>query len=52
MRWSGKAHGGCWVHKTANVLDSLPKSAQPGAKKAVQDIYNAEDRDHAKAGLP
>ncbi|MFM9700150.1 IS256 family transposase [Streptomyces europaeiscabiei] len=37
----------CWVHKTANVLDSLPKSAQPAAKKALQDIYNAEDRDHA-----
>ncbi|WP_326625011.1 MULTISPECIES: IS256 family transposase [unclassified Streptomyces] len=41
----------CWVHKTANVLDSLPKSAQPGAKKAVQDIYNAEDRDHAEAAI-
>jgi putative transposase len=37
----------CWVHKTANVLDAMPKSAQPGAKKAIQDIYNAEDRDHA-----
>ncbi|MEV5145132.1 IS256 family transposase [Streptomyces sp. NPDC052727] len=37
----------CWVHKTANVLDALPKSAQPGAKKAIQDIYNAEDREHA-----
>ncbi|MEU8710737.1 IS256 family transposase [Streptomyces sp. NPDC048663] len=37
----------CWVHKTANVLDAIPKSAQPGAKKAIQDIYNAEDRDHA-----
>ncbi|WP_246113739.1 IS256 family transposase [Streptomyces montanus] len=37
----------CWVHKTANVLDSMPKSAQPGAKKAIQDSYNAEDRDHA-----
>jgi transposase-like protein len=37
----------CWVHKTANVLDAMPKSAQPGAKKAIQDIYNAEDREHA-----
>ncbi|MDJ0466561.1 IS256 family transposase [Streptomyces sp. H27-C3] len=37
----------CWVHKTANILDSLPKSAQPAAKKAIQDIYNAEDREHA-----
>ncbi|CAM5303639.1 Mutator family transposase OS=Streptomyces griseomycini OX=66895 GN=FHS37_007292 PE=3 SV=1 [Streptomyces griseomycini] len=40
-----------WVHKTANVLDSLPKSAQPGTKKAIQDIYNAEDRDHAEAAI-
>ncbi|QEV04516.1 IS256 family transposase [Streptomyces prasinus] len=41
----------CWVHKTANVLDALPKSAQPGAKKAIQDIYNAEDRDRAEAAI-
>ncbi|MFF5922841.1 IS256 family transposase [Streptomyces flavochromogenes] len=40
-------HQRCWVHKIANVLDSLPKSAQRGAKKALQEIYNAEDRDHA-----
>ncbi|MEU1601625.1 IS256 family transposase [Streptomyces sp. NPDC005708] len=40
-------HQRCWVHKTANVLDAMPKSAQPGAKKAIQNIYNAEDRDHA-----
>lgn len=40
-------HQRCWVHKIANVLDSLPKSAQPGAKKALQEIYNAEDRGHA-----
>ncbi|WP_121711783.1 IS256 family transposase [Streptomyces sp. E5N91] len=41
----------CWVHKTANVLDSMPKSAQPGAKKAIQDIYNAEVRDHAAQAI-
>ncbi|MFE5898224.1 IS256 family transposase [Streptomyces sp. NPDC056488] len=40
-------HQRCWIHKIANVHDSLPKSAQPGAKKALQEIYNAEDRDHA-----
>jgi putative transposase len=40
-------HQRCWVHKTANVLDALPKSAQPAAKRAVQEIYNAEDKDHA-----
>jgi len=36
-----------WVHKTANVLAAMPKSAHPGAKKALQDIYNAEDRHRA-----
>jgi transposase-like protein len=41
----------CWVHKTANVIDSMPKSAQPAAKKALQDIYNAEDRDHAEQAI-
>ncbi|NGO48407.1 IS256 family transposase [Streptomyces ureilyticus] len=40
-------HQRCWVHKTANVLNALPTSAQPGARKALQDIYNAEDREHA-----
>ncbi len=40
-------HQRCWVHKIANVANALPKSAQPGAKKALQEIYNAEDRDHA-----
>lgn len=40
-------HQRCWVHKTANVLDALPKSAQPAAKRAIQEIYNAEDKAHA-----
>ena len=41
----------CWVHKTANILDALPKSAQPAAKRAVQEIYNAEDKEHAHAAI-
>ena len=41
----------CWVHKTANVLDSLPKSAQPAAKTALAEIWGAEDREHAEASL-
>ncbi len=40
-------HQRCRVHKTADVLNALPKSAQPGARKALQDICNAEDRDLA-----
>jgi putative transposase len=38
-----------WVHKVANVLDALPKSVQPTAKKMLDEIRNAEDRDHAAA---
>ena len=37
----------CWWHKMANVLAALPKSAQHGAKAALAEIYNAEDREHA-----
>jgi hypothetical protein len=29
---------GCWVHKTANVLNKLPKSQQSKAKRALQEI--------------
>ena len=31
----------CWVHKTANVLDKMPKKVQPSAKKKLHDIYLA-----------
>lgn len=41
----------CWVHKAANILDALPKSAQPAAKRAIQEIYNAEDKEHAHAAI-
>ncbi|MEU2978670.1 IS256 family transposase [Streptomyces hirsutus] len=44
-------HQRCWVHKTANVLNALPKSAQPGARKALQDITGAEDKQHAQAAI-
>jgi transposase-like protein len=37
----------CWFHKIANVLGALPKSAHPGAKKALAEIWSAEDRRHA-----
>jgi putative transposase len=38
----------CWWHKIGNVLNALPKSAQPGAKAALAEIWNAEDREHAE----
>jgi putative transposase len=39
----------CWWHKIGNVLAALPKSAQPAAKRALAEIYNAEDKTHAQA---
>jgi transposase-like protein len=56
--WKGLAevfpaarHQRCWVHKARNVTNALPKSAQPGATKAMQEIYNAEDRTHAEKAI-
>ena len=37
----------CWVHKTANVLDKLPKSVQPKAKAMLHAIYEAPSRAEA-----
>jgi putative transposase len=41
----------CWVHKTANVLDKLPKSVQPKAKKMLHEIYQAPSRAEAEKAL-
>lgn len=38
----------CWVHKTANILDKLPKSVQAGAKRQIHDIYLADTRMNAE----
>jgi putative transposase len=40
-----------WVHKVVNVLDCLPKSAQPAARKALAQIRDAEDREHAQTAV-
>lgn len=34
----------CWVHKTRNVLNALPKSVQPKAKQALHEIWQAETK--------
>jgi transposase-like protein len=39
----------CWWHKSGNALAALPKSAQPAARAALAEIYNAEDKTHARA---
>lgn len=38
----------CWVHKTANVLDKLPKGVQPRAKADLHEIWMAETRQAAE----
>jgi putative transposase len=37
----------CWVHKTANILDKLPKSIQPRAKSLIHEMYQAESKKKA-----
>jgi transposase-like protein len=41
----------CWVHKTANVLNKLPKSQQPKAKRALQEIWMAATKKEALAAF-
>jgi putative transposase len=40
-----------WVHKLANVLGCLPTSVQAGARKALAEIRDAPDRDHAERAI-
>jgi len=44
-------HQRCTVHKTANVLDRLPKSVQPAAKSNLREVWNAPDRAAAEAAI-
>jgi putative transposase len=44
-------HQRCMVHKTANVLDKLPKSVQPAAKSDLREIWKAPDRATAAAAI-
>jgi putative transposase len=38
----------CWFHVGANVMNALPKSVQPAARKALAEIRDAEDKAHAE----
>jgi putative transposase len=44
-------HQRCTVHKTANVLDKLPQSVQPAAKRDLREIWQAPDRATAAAAV-
>jgi transposase-like protein len=45
--WPTTGEQRCWVHKTANVLDKLPKSVQPKAKQMLHEIYLSPGRAEA-----
>ena len=47
----GAAHQRCWVHKTANVLDKVPKSVQPAMKADLREIHGAPTRAAAEVAL-
>jgi hypothetical protein len=60
LRWTTRKHGvaserceqRCWVHEAANVLAKLPKSQQPKAKRALQEIWMAEHWKHLRTTNP
>lgn len=37
----------CWVHKTANILDKLPKKVQPSAKTLIHEMYMSDTKENA-----
>ena len=45
--WPSTREQRCCVHKTANVLDKLPKRLQPAAKEKLHAIWMADTREHA-----
>jgi transposase-like protein len=49
--WPTTRQQRCWVHKTANVLNALPKSVHGKARKDLHAIYEAENRADAEAAF-
>jgi len=49
--WPNTPAQRCWVHKTANVLNKLPKSLHAKAKQALHDIWMAETKRDAEAAF-
>jgi len=44
-------HQRCTIHKIVNVMDKLPKSAQPAAKADLREVWNTPDRATAEAAI-
>jgi transposase-like protein len=49
--WPTTREQRCWVHKTANILNKMPKSLHTKAKRALQEIWMAETKKDAAAAL-
>jgi putative transposase len=49
--WPTTREQRCWVHKTANILNKLPKNLHSKAKRALQDIWMAETKKDAVTAL-
>ena len=47
----GAHHQRCWVHKTTNVLNKVPRSVQPGMKADLREVRDAPDRARAEAAI-
>nr|WP_276944724.1 transposase [Ferrimicrobium acidiphilum] len=41
-------HQRCWFHKTANILNYVPKSLRPKVKEDIHEVWKSPTRDHAK----
>lgn len=49
--YPGTRHQRCWMHKTGNVLNCVPKSVQPKVKSALYEIWQAETRQDASSAF-
>lgn len=49
--WPKTIEQRCWVHKTANILNKLPRKQQPKAKRSLHEIWMAETKAEAQAAF-
>ena len=47
----GTRHQRCWVHKSANVLNKVPKSVQPSMRADLREIHSAPTRAAAEVAM-
>jgi transposase-like protein len=49
--YPGTKHQRCWFHKTANILNYVPKSLRPKVKEDIHEVWKSPTRDHAKRAI-